>query len=407
MRKLVGKGILTLSMVFAAYAHDDEHTHAEISSLQAQQATLAQQIANLEAQLTSVTQATAPAAAAAPTATPAFPRIRQSGSVSMTPRMELDRRTDVQGNEQTLLRDVNRRRLIFGWSYRLDINVNEQIDFTFRFADPDDGTTILGSGQGERIGDALVPVLPNAFFTWKAADKFRLSGGLLNVPSNAALEIHSSYVTESPTNTWGNTFHSSLAGFNFALPLSSEFNAFVTAGIANAPYARDAQVKRATTTSADTVASYNDGRIIVGANLTLAEKKVTLRPTLNIITTGDFVRNVDATAETPVMDTILSRGAQVSYGLDMGFRLADQFTLNADFAGLSHNSEHPTNREVSMFRIGAEPIVTFGGENNRLFTARVRYAVDILNNNHESCNANDESAIVHFVDARLTCASRA
>jgi len=395
MRKLVGTGILTLSMVFAAYAHEEEHSHEEISSLKTQQSVLAQQIANLEAQLASVAEqaAATPAPAVATPAAAVFPRIRQSGNVSITPRMELNRYTDINGDDQigdptssTPMRDANRRRLMLGWSYRLDVAVNDQIDLTFRLADPEDGATSFGSGQGVGIADAMKPVLPNAFFTWKASDNFRLSGGLLNVPSNAALEIQSSYHAGSPTNGWGNTYHGSLAGFNLAFPISSTFSAFVTAGMS------DNEGRNSMEVDGDTILNRNGGRIIVGATMTLAEKKVTLRPTLNILTLG---------GKTVIADTVATRGAHISQGLDMGFKLADQFTLNADFAALQHNAEDVLSRKISMFRFGAEPIITFGGEKNNLFTARVRYAMDILANNAEAAKDNEESANIHFVDARL------
>jgi hypothetical protein len=311
---------------------------------------------------------------------------------------------------------INHRRLMMTWQYRLSVAVNEQLDLTFRLTDPSGnaGQEVFGSGagSGETSIDLLTPRLANASFTWKPSSNFHFSGGLLDVASNTALDIHASYVRRNPTLNFFNTYGNSLAGIDFSFPVNPTTRLFATAGVANRMFAVNSNLL--VTGDNDTIKPYNDGRIIVGANLAFAERKVTMTPVLNIMTTGKTSGNVARTVliadnETGVVtesvvitrgNDVVSRGATLSQGLDMGFRLASQFNLNANFGALQHNTEDVDSNKISMITFGIEPVVTFGGENNRLFTARVRYAMEVLNNNGEGVK-NDESANVHFVDARF------
>ncbi|MCL2845452.1 MAG: hypothetical protein FWE23_08390 [Chitinivibrionia bacterium] len=399
MRKLVG--VLVLSMVFAAYAHNDgeEHSHDEIANLEAQQAALAQQVANLEAQLanlaqqaavvpvSAVVEAPAPVAAA-----PAFPRIRHSGGVGFTPRMETIGRWDADGKKEDIAADPNFRRFMFTWQYRLSVAVNEQLDLTFRLTDPsaNAGFEVFGSGVGSGATsmDLVTPRLANASFTWKPASNFHFSGGLLDVASNTALDIHATYVRRNPTMNFFNTYGNSLAGFDFSFPVNPTTRLFATVGIADNPMRQTVQVG-----AEDTIGAHNNARIILGADLAFNERKTTVRPALNIITAG---RTLDGEGKE------VSNGAVLSQGVDLGFRIAPQFSLNANVGALQDVASD-FDKKIVMATGGIEPVITFGGENNRLFTARVRYALEVLSNNSDNA-PSDEKAVVNFIDARFAIA---
>jgi len=442
MRRLVTSSVLTLSIMFASYAHDEEHSHSEIANLENAQAALTRQLANLEAQIANLTQQSAGGAPAQTTAAPAFPRLRHSGSVGLIPRMEIsgaknregtstrDDSENAQGQVQkfTGTPDANFRRLMLTWQYRLSVAVNEKLDLTFRFTDPSGNAAheIWGSGAGSGAGttvDLVTPRLANASFTWKAADIFHFSGGLLDVASHSALDLHAAYVRKNPTFSFINTYGNSLAGVNLSFPFNETARAFVTVGIANNTYKNTIQrsVVYDNANSQDTIGAHNEARVIIGSDLSLAENKVSLKPAVNIVTGGRTFVNNSADKE----PSSVSRGNLVSAGIDAGFKIAPQFSLNTNFATLQHSSlrgsENPNAVHTdagqwdwySMFTAGIEPVVTFGGEKNNLFTARVRYAFETLNNTsadapgtlaaeaNESVKWDDKAGVVHFIDARF------
>ena len=414
MRKLTGLAAAMLAM--AAFAQDGEHNVIDIvvinekvrenvsaawqefegramqviEARNAANTELEARIAELEAQL-----AAAPAATPAPAAA-AFPRIRHNGDVSMTPRMEISTRNDDGGAKiedhefknakgEKVGFNANHRRMMMAWNYRFNVAVNEKLDVGFRLADP-------SGGVGSSVSAArIAPTLPNAWFNWKAADAFHLSGGLINVSSSTTLDLATLAISKNPINTFAVEFHNSLAGFDFSFPVSPAARIYLMAGFhSNAsgnivPFIA----------GKDTLRSYNDGRIIVGTDLTLADKKVSIRPSIQVLTRGDLP---SGTSDTPEASINSDRKPLVAEGIDMGFKITDEFSLNAS-VGAAHDFLNDSTKNL-LVSLGAEPVLVFGGESGRLFNFRVRYSFHTYGNTEED-DKDVENAILHFVDARF------
>ena len=399
-----------------------------LEELQTQQAVLQQQVRTLEQKLQEVKTAKAetpavvevPAATPAPAA-PAFPRIRQGGNVDFVPRMDITTRNravevldgdgevlhkkgskveDYQGNF-----NANWRRIIFAWNYRFNVAVNDKLDLGFRLADPSGG---VGSSVANWAGAAniLRVTVPNAWFTWKAADAFHLSGGLVNIPSSSTLNAATLILNRDPIASFAVVHYNSLAGLDFSFPVAPEARFYLTAGFADNARSNAAPF----IVEKDTVRSYNDGRIIVGTDLTLAERKVTLRPSFQMLTRGGLngnlpipaVRNADGEITTPAsINKDIS--PVLAYGADMGFVLADPFTLNVHFGGANESGSQGKDVSNNLVSVGLEPVLTFGGENNRLFNFRVRYDFTTLSRDtgDKDVDKDTDNAVLHFIDARF------
>jgi hypothetical protein len=378
-----------------------------VNAAQAAQAELELRIARMEAEAAAaaevIQEPAAPVAPATPAA-PAFPRIRQSGSVGFTPRMETIGRWDADGEKEDVAADANFRRFMLTWQYRLSVAVNEKLDMTFRLTDPSGnaGEEVWGSGKGSSATatDLLTLRLTNASFTWKPTSVFHFSAGLLDVASNTALDMHVAYVRKDPRFAFVH-YGNSLAGMDFSFPINPNTRLFATAGIADNPMKQTVQIGE------DTIPAHNNARIILGADLAFNERKITARPTFNMVT-GNRILIDENGNEFGSVDfdrgagEEFSNGVVLSQGLDMGFRIAPQFSLNFNLGALQDVASD-FDRKTMKATGGIEPVVTFGGENNRLFTARVRYALDALSDNSDNA-VSDEYAIVHFIDARLAIA---
>lgn len=398
MKKLAG--ILMLSMAFALFAQE------EVSDIAAQEPEVAQEAAEQEIK---PAPAPVPVIAVKEEPVPApiaekkeekkseYPKIKQSGGVSFIPRMEVYGSKD-STSSKVVAPNANQRRLMFGWSYKLSVAVNDKLDLNFRLSDPvaEAGTAIAGSGSN--IRNMLYVYLPNAYFTWKPVKVFNFSGGLLNVASSYALDLESSWALKNPTQVFGNTYYNSLAGLDFTFPITSSVKAFVTAGIfdnskwqtadiANNDLILDANGKKVFDN--DTIKSHSNGKIIIGADLSFADKKISVKPSVNIRTRSKAIIKVDTTVngnDYNNVEVVVSQKPIISEGIDLSFKIAKPFSLNANVAVLHENNEEFTKNKENYTVIGAgiEPIFTFGGENGKLFTARVKYAFDIANNNADS-----------------------
>jgi len=417
MRKLTGLAAAMLAM--AAFAHDGEHDVVDIVVInekvrenvaaawqefegRAMQVIEARNAANteLEARIAELEAKLAATPAATPAPAAAFPRIRQSGDVSMTPRMEISTRNDAGGAKIEDYKgnfNANHRRLMLAWNYRFNVAVNDKLDLGFRLADPSGGVgaSVAGSGVSASHGMGhrmLIPTLPNAWFTWKAADAFHLSGGLINVPSTTTLEMATLIINRNPINSFAVEFYNSLAGFDFVFPVSPAARVYLTAGFHNNIRGNEPPF---IVPGKDTLRSYNDGRIIVGTDLTLADKKVSLRPSIQVLTRGDLP---SGTSNTPEASINSDRKPLVAEGIDMGFKITDEFSLNAS-VGAAHDFLNSKTKNM-LISFGAEPVLTFGGESGRLFNFRVRYNFHSYSNTEED-NKDVESCILHFVDTRF------
>ncbi|MCL1946940.1 MAG: hypothetical protein FWF51_07320 [Chitinivibrionia bacterium] len=360
-----------------------------------------------------------------------YPKIKQSGGVNITPRIEVGRQTDEKGEKFDGMVPQNRR-FMFTWGYKLNVAVNEQLDLTFRLSDPwgeTFGATIYGSGNSFRMNSSssglLGVALPNAYFTWKPLDVLYFSGGLLNVASNTALDLQAAYTRKDPTRAFGNEYGNSLAGFDFTVPVSKTVKVFATAGIANQFSTHYYRLQGYVVYNGDTLAvkdtlgAYSDGRIIVGADLSFADKMITVKPNVNIMTTGKtlipFVEKVkdENDDEKDVLKAKeVYRGLLISEGIDVNVKITKQLSVNVNGGALHHKVEdvapdtaiakHNARGNYLMATGGIEPVYTFGGENGKLFTARVKYAIDRLKNNaDDSIRVSKEVALGHHVDARF------
>jgi hypothetical protein len=330
--------------------------------------------------------------------------------------MEIIGENDAAGKEITL-DNPNRRRLMFGWSYRLNIAVNEKLDIAFRLSDPnvEAGATIAGSGSN--LGNLLGVVLPNAYFTWKPVSAFNFSGGLLDFAGNSLLDLETSWEKKNPTNAYGNTYWNSLAGVNFSFPVTPAAKIFLTAGIVDNTLYGTAQFLTKADGTKDTIAPYSNARIVFGADLSLAEKKVSLKPVISIKTRGDISKSDTSITHKAGEDGAvvssskitttksIDRSPVIGEGIDASIKIAKPFSLNVgvsaveDFAGDNKN-------DYLIVGAGIEPIVTFGGENGKLITIRAKYAFDIANNIADSAASkdNDKSSLTNHIDARFSLA---
>jgi hypothetical protein len=374
-----------------------------------------------------------------------YPKIKQSGGVNITPRIEVGRETDANGEKFDGTVPQNRR-FMFTWGYKLNVAVNEKLDLTFRLSDPwgeTFGAEIYGSGTNPRmntnikddvIGGLLGVALPNAYFTWKPLDVLYFSGGLLNVASNTALDLQAAYTRRDPTRAFGNEYGNSLAGFDFTVPVNKTVKVFATAGIANPTFNNKLQVagkgvletSKTAAKEEKVLGAYSDGRIIVGADLSFADKMISVKPNVNIMTTGKtFVLNEEKTTTDKEVWEEVSRGLLISEGVDINVKITKQLSVNVNGGALHHNAEKVALYEYSehivvkdtttgttrnnkgnylMTTAGIEPVFTFGGENGKLFTARVKYAIDYLKNKSDDSlrvNMSKEAAYGHHVDARF------
>ncbi|MDR0304410.1 MAG: hypothetical protein LBH98_06555 [Chitinispirillales bacterium] len=320
-----------------------------------------------------------------------YPKIKQSGAVSFTPRMEILGSNDASGDKIDNPA-ANQRRLMLGWSYKLSVAVNEKLDLNFRLSEPsaEAGTAIAGSGSN--LKNMIAVYLPNAYFTWKAAKVFHLSGGLLNIANNTALDLETNWSEKDPSKVYGNQYFNSLAGLDFAFPVTPSAKIFLTAGIVD-----NTNWNKLEIAGADTVKPYSDGRIMVGADLSLAEKKVSLRPLISVKTRGDLKIN-DSTINS-------DRKPVIAEGIDMSFKIATPFSLNANIGAVQDNLGDDKER-YNLIGAGVEPVFTFGGENSKLFTIRAKYAFDISSNGADSAVSkdNDKKSFTNHIDARFAIA---
>jgi len=369
-----------------------------------------------------------------------YPKIKQSGAVFITPRMEIVGYKNVDGENSNSagsnlafypiknkdgeivgtdtvkidkFADANRRRLMFGWSYKLNVAVNEKLDLNFRLTDPegDAGTTIAGSGVGStannaKLTDMLGVMLPNAYFTWKPAKVFNLSGGLLDFAGYSSIDLETSWEQKDPTKAYNNTYWNSLAGFNFSFPVAPVAKIFLTAGITDNTYYRTPQIgyKDATDKAEkDTIMPYSNGRIMLGADISLAEKKISLKPVFSVKTRGDILKS-DSTRNS-------DRKPVLTEGIDMSFKIVKPFSLNASVSAIQDNQNDST-ANYSIVGAGVEPVLTFGGENGKLFTFRFKYAFDVVSNIGDKAvksDANtmiksDVSSFMNHIDTRFSIA---
>lgn len=314
-----------------------------------------------------------------------YPKIKQSADINFIPRIETNVAKDANGDKREDLMNGNVRRLIMAWSYRFVAQVNDKLELGFRLSDPSGGIggTVAGSGKSGKLGSEslLIPALPNVYFTWKPASAFNLSGGLVNVASNTALDLASVAITKDPTSSFTATFHNSLAGFDFSFPFASS-KVYVIAGLAdNANWSRDPILG---------TDSYSDGKLIVGANLSFAENRISLKPAVQVITRGDTANGLFDSDTRPL----------VSEGLDMGFKMSDFYSLNLG-VGAAHDWYHDSGDKFTLVSFSAEPVFFFGGENGKLFNFRAKYALFTYGNTEDD---DADKALVHHVDTRFAIA---
>jgi len=335
-----------------------------------------------------------------------YPKIKQSGGVFLTPRMEIvgyknaaDEKSDSKGNKVDNLPDANQRRLMFGWGYKLNVAVNEKLDLNFRLSDPEAeaGTTIPGSTAGSSLKNMLNVMLPNAYFTWKPAKVFNLSGGLLDFGGYSAIDLETSWEQKNPSKAYNNTYWNSLAGFNFSFPVAPAARIFLTAGIVDRTLYQTALYAD---NPADTIKPYSDGRIVLGADISLAEKKISLKPVFSIKTRGDTISVVkvkdETTGETKDTKRVNSdKKPVIAEGIDMGFKIAKPFSLNASVSAVQ-DYQNDSTAKYNIIGAGVEPVLTFGGENGKLFTFRLKYAFDVAS------NGGDKAVKANLTDATLT-----
>ena len=264
-----------------------------------------------------------------------YPKFKQSGSVSFNPRLEVLSRTDANGTDLEYI--PVHRRLMFAWAYRLNIAVNERLDIYFRLSDPQaesGNTEIWGPGSGRNFSDFLKITLPNAYFTWKPIEIFNFSAGLLNVIANTALNLDAAWTTKNPTRNFSNEYGNSLAGISVSFPVSSALKIFTTAGITDNTYANIYQYSET-----DTVAPYSSARVVLGADLSLADSKISVKPAVNIRTRGDKITGNAATDSTDDSRRLSNPDEKpiVSGGIDGGFKIAAPLSFNANVGLLNDN----------------------------------------------------------------------
>ena len=340
-----------------------------------------------------------------------YPRIKQNGSVFIAPRFEINSRSDADGNSiSDNDGDYNkyRMRFMFGWSYRVLVAVNEELDVYFRLSDPwgEGGYTIVGSGDGHsapqeaRVADLVRVTLPNAFFTWKPIGGLGFSGGLVNMANSSALEYEAAWVMRDPTANVANTWGNALAGFELAYAFNPDLQFSITGGLSDNTYHNIPPF--AATDENKTLRSYSDARFIVAGEISLADKKLTLKPTFNIRTRGGQTDSTVDANDNPVRTINSDRSPFVSEGIDASVKFTSQLSLNANVTA-AHDHRNDTEK-YNIIGAGIEPVVTFGGKNGKLITARVKYAFDLASN-----SANDavstESAFGNHLDVRLSIAA--
>jgi len=413
MKKLTGLAVVSLAVaLFAQDATNEqdvaqldeqvvavEQKEADVSQqllemqqkLQAQQDAFGQQLADLEQKLQEATSPTLVVEEEVVVVEPVvileektkkYPKIKQSGDINFIPRIEINTEKDFNGDKNENLMNGNVRRFMLAWNYRFLVEINEKLEMGFRLSDPEggQGETVVGSGKSGETNQLslLKPALPNAWFTWKPASVFSLSGGLVNVASNTALDLSAVAVTKNPTRNFSTTFYNSLAGFELAFPITPDARVFVIGGLANNEnWARDPEVG---------TDSYSNGKFIFGANLSFAESKICLKPAIQVLTRGDDTHGLFNSDSRPL----------VTEGIDMGFKVSDGYSLNLG-AGAAHDWDRRRDN-LTLFNLSAEPVFNFGGENGKFFNFRVKYGFFILN---DSENDDVERALVQYIDTRL------
>jgi hypothetical protein len=262
-------------------------------------------------------------------------------------------------------------------------------------------------------------MLPNAYFTWKPADVFNLSGGLVNVSSNTALDLATLIVDKDATKNFANTYFNSLSGLDFIFPVSKSAKIFLTAGIAD--YTRHNATPYVYINDKDTtiLRSGSEGRIILGADLSFAEKKVSLKPAVQILTRGDIPKTKqdttwamkdDGTGKVFVSEKTSNTGINsnrapiIAEGIDAGLKFTDNFALNLGI-GAAHDNVDSSYKSL-LINFALEPRLNFGGEKGKLFDLRAKYGLYTYNlkdfDGKEYKTAEGVAGgVVHHIDARF------
>jgi len=121
----------------------------------------------------------------------------------------------------------------YGWNFRVGFDFTDKGSFDLRFSNPDGyqlNRLVLREASAKEwatLEDGL-PILPNAYFTWRINDVFSFKGGLLEILGSTALDFVAGYERgemELYTNyqNWGTLYNNSQAGVRFEFDISDRF----------------------------------------------------------------------------------------------------------------------------------------------------------------------------------------
>ncbi|MCL1945620.1 MAG: hypothetical protein FWF51_00505 [Chitinivibrionia bacterium] len=256
----------------------------------------------------------------------------------------------------------------YGWNAAFGVDFNDAFSVDFRLSNPSGyGLDMLNFKNGSGIWESL-PMLPNAYFTWKPG-MFSLKGGLLEVSGNTTLDLVAGAESEEGLWTyywgWDAQYNASQGGLQLGFELSEGLALNLTAAMVSPTNELDAKT------------IYNEFRFILDADIALGDM-ISLKPVFQSRSywqQGSYTEEKDGKDTTYETTPIL-----LSYGADVGIALSEEFNLDIGIAGgnatyeKSKGKDSESKTSGTAFLAKVAPSLTLG-----IVEIEAQYSFGLLN----------------------------
>jgi len=282
------------------------------------------------------------------------PKLRFSGDFYLNPAWERENEWEGERSDGELDNTFN---VLYNWNTSFGVDFGDKFSLDFRLSNASGYACDYLSFE-DGTAASWIPVLPNAYFTWRANDVFSLSGGLLEVSDNTVLNLVSGYERSGGLYTsfanWATEYNNSQGGIRFGFDFSESFSLGLTAALVNSRRVKDSldDYEYYTWTFIDD----SEFRFILDANIALGEK-VTLSP---VFQARSYYHNY--TVADKEKSSIL-----LAYGTDLSIELSDAVNLGFGVAlgnikGKNLSDSYWSGEKMSSFGLllGVSPEFAFG-----------------------------------------------
>lgn len=272
------------------------------------------------------------------------PKLRFSGDVLINSAFETDKYYEYDDNygvgnvllsqektEDEISKTFN---ALYGWNVLFGLDFGDNFSVDFRLSNQSGyGLDLLNFENGSSVLDHI-PVLPNAYFTWRQGI-FSLKGGLLEVSGNTALDLVAGVESGAGLWTyywgWDCEYNASQGGIKLGFDLSESFALNLTAALVSP------------TNTLDDDPIYNEFRCILDADIALGDI-ITLTPVFQARSfwrQGYYYENINGELTIEDKTPLL-----LAYGADVGLALSDNFNIDLGVAAGNGTNIYYSKTEI-------------------------------------------------------------